>query len=33
MKCVNPDCDREQNVINMTVCSECYKKYYWEEEE
>lgn len=33
MKCVNPECDRKQNISNMTICSECYQKYYFEQED
>jgi len=33
MKCVNPHCDREQNITNMTICSECYQEYYFHQED
>jgi len=31
--CVNPECDRELDMDDMTVCSECYMIYYLGEEE
>jgi hypothetical protein len=33
MKCINPDCDNEQDVSDLTICFECYEKYYLEAEE
>lgn len=30
MKCINPDCDNEQDVSDLTICSECYIEYYLE---
>ena len=33
MKCVNPECCNEQDVSDLTICSNCYERYYWREEE
>ncbi len=26
--CVNPDCDYELDMDDMTICSHCYIQYY-----
>jgi len=31
--CTNPDCENEQDVTDLSICFECYKKYYLEAEE
>jgi hypothetical protein len=33
MNCINPECHNEQDVSDLTICSNCYEQYYLEEEE
>jgi len=31
MKCVNKDCENEQDVDDLTICWMCYEYYYLEQ--
>jgi len=32
MKCINTECDRKQDIDDLTICSRCYIEYYLEDD-